>query len=68
MRRARMQILVSTVVRRKDDGDYISHGVRVIYSIENEQHTGVALLLLECSVAECVNSIERHGDRIWLSN
>ena len=52
------------MVRRKDDGDYISNGQRVTYSKWNEQQTGITLKLLEWSVADCVNNIERHGDRI----
>jgi exonuclease III len=63
MRRAEIQILGLAEVRWKNDGDFISEGIRVIYAGGEEHQRGVALLL-EKKVAECVTGIERYGDRI----
>src|ERR1043165_764842 len=63
MRRAGLDILGLSEVRWKEGGDFMSEGIRVIYSEDNKGQSGVAILL-EDRVANCVTEIERSGDRL----
>src|ERR1700733_12180740 len=53
MRRANLDILGLSEVRWKEGGDFVSDGVRVIYTEGREGQSGVAILLEE-RVAKCV--------------
>jgi hypothetical protein len=63
MRKAGLDILGLSEVRWKEAGDFMSEGVRVIYTGGEESQNGVAILLDE-RVAKCVDRVERHGDRL----
>ena len=63
MRKANLDILGLTEVRWKDGGDFMSEGIRVIYTEERNGQSGVAVLLNE-KIAGCVTKIESYKDRI----
>ena len=63
MRKAGLNILGLAEVRRKDSGDIIREGFRVIYTGGEESQNGIAILLDE-KVATCVDGVERYGDRL----
>jgi len=63
MRKADLDILGLSEVRWREEGDFVSEGVRVIYTGGEESKNGVAILLGE-RVAKCVDKVERQGDRM----
>jgi exonuclease III len=63
MRRANINILGLSEIRWKDGGDFISDGVRVVYTGGHESKRGVAILMDE-KTAKCVKEIERISDRL----
>ena len=63
MHRHEVNILGVSETHWKNDGDFDSDSVRVIYAGGNYSQRGVALLLDE-SVAKCVTQVERYKDRI----
>ena len=65
MRRANLDILGLSEVRWKEGGDFVSDGVRVIYTEGREGQSGVAILLEE-RVAKCVTKVEHHQDRLLM--
>ena len=65
MKRTEVDILGLSEVRWKDDGDFVSEGVRVIHTRGREGQSGVALLLGE-NVAKSVSRIDTHEDRLLL--
>src|SRR6218665_4087207 len=63
MKKAGLNILGLSEVRWKDAGEFMSEGVRVIYTGGEESQNGIAILLDE-KVARCVDGVERYGDRL----
>ena len=63
MRRAKLSILGLSEVRWKDGGDFMSEGIRVIYTEGSNGQNGVAILLEE-EVAKCITRVETFKDRL----
>jgi exonuclease III len=65
MRGARLDVLGLSEIRWKEEGDFMSEGIRVIHTEGLRGQNGVAILLNE-RVAKCVSRIERHEDRLLM--
>ena len=63
MRKAHIDIMGLSEVRWKDNGDFLSDGIRIIYTGGSNGEAGVALLI-ESKLAKNITTIEMIGGRI----